>query len=104
MEEKSMKPVVSLEASKQFRAAFIGEFEGHHTLSENSDNIHEIEAGESNLPDDYTLQRIVACYEGVQVWLLNDDGPLQAFYTKSETWGEPGDFVEVAREVESYLL
>jgi len=85
-----MNPVVSLEASKQFRTDFIGEFEGHHTLSENSDDIHEIETGESILLDDYTLQRIVACYEG--------------FYTESETWGEPGDFVEVAREVESYLL
>ena len=101
---ETQNPVVSQEASEQYRAGFIEEFEGHDTLTEEEHNIHEIEAGEIHLPDDYTLQRIVASYEEVQVWLLNDFGPLQAFYVEDEAWGKSGDCEDVAREIEERLL
>jgi hypothetical protein len=93
---------IPLEASKQHRAAFIGVFNKHHTLKEDTDSIHDVECA-GDLPDDVTLQRIVAAYEGVQVWLLNEDGPLQAFYEEGEEWGDTGDYEYVAREIAQRL-
>lgn len=102
-----VRSIVSEEASKQYRAAFIGEFEGHHTLEEVEEDIHSVEPI-SDTDNEYTRQRIVASYgspeQQVQIWLLNETGPLQAFYEESEEWGEPGDYEEVAREVEERVL
>lgn len=94
--------VISREDSEYWREQFLDSFDLHDELVENEDDIHEVEAA-GDLPSDVTLQRIIASYEGVQVWLLNDYGPLQAFYTESEEWGDTGSSMEVADEVANRL-
>lgn len=95
--------MVSREASEQFREGFISAFDGHDELTEREDEIHEVE-NSGELPVDITLQRVVAAYDEVVVWLLNDTGPLQAYYVESEEWGATGSSEEVAAEIEERLL
>lgn len=103
MEMETNNPVVPRYASEGYRETFTNEFEGHDTLTEYEDAAHTIEEADA-LPDDVTLQRIVASYEGVEVWLLNETGPLQAFYEETQTFGETGNVEAVAREMEERLL
>lgn len=69
-------------------------------LDERPDEIFSVENVPEAAPEDFSPQRVIAAYDGVQVWLLNDDGPVQAFYDEDESWGEPGDVEAVADEIE----
>lgn len=89
-------------SAESYRYAFTDAFEYHEELTENQDEVYEDEvAGE--MPVDVTLQTVIASYDEVTVWLLNEFGPVQAFYDESGEWGEPGDVTEVASEVAERL-
>lgn len=83
------------EVAQEWRDAFLQEFSKHDELDEISNEV---------LTDDVTLQKLIAPYENVQVWLLNSDGPLQAYYSEKEAWGDThNNAKDVAAEIEKEI-
>ena len=80
-------------SAESYRYAFIDAFEYHEELTEKQYEAYE----------DLTHQTVIASYGTVTVWLLNESGPVQAYYGESGEWGEPGDVTEVASEVAERL-
>jgi hypothetical protein len=97
----STQKTIDDERAKNWRHAWLAAFDQHDELNENEDEVLEDEVF-PDAPDDVTLQKVIASYDGVMVWLLNESGPLQAYYVGDE-WGEPGDEDEVAAEIEETL-
>lgn len=98
-----MTDTVSRKRAEHYRFAFLSAFSFHDQLDEREADLYEVENEPENGPDDITLQRVIAAYEQVHVWLLNEDGPLQAYYDTDGTWGMTGDADEVADEIEQRL-
>lgn len=98
----STQRTIDDETAKNWRHAWLAAFDQHDQLEENRDEVFEDEVY-PDAPDDVTLQKVIASYDGVMVWLLNDGGPLQAFYAEQDVWGEPGDEDTVAVEIEETL-
>jgi hypothetical protein len=89
-------------ASEQWRNAFVETFDKHDALTEREEDIHAVENA-GDLPDSVALQRTVAAYEEAYVWLLNEGGPLQAFYSEEGEWGNTGGIDTVAEEMSERL-
>ena len=98
-----MTNVVTRESAEDVRDAFLEFFDPHDRLTEREMDIFEVENIPEDSPAEYTRQRVIAAYDRVHVWLLNDDGPLQAYYDDGGEFGEPGGADEVADEIERRL-
>ena len=94
-----MMQQVSKDRAEEYRELFVSAFPIHEQMDERPDEVFELENKPETPVADFTRQRVIAAYEGVQVWLLNDNGPLQAFYDEDEEWGRTGSPSEVAQEV-----
>ena len=92
-----MTETIDDEVAEQYREAFLAVFDPGE-LNENSDEVFEEEVFPF-APDDITLQKVIASYDTGPVWLLTEDGPVQAFYDEDESWGETGSAEDVADEI-----
>jgi hypothetical protein len=82
-----MTQTIDIDKAKQHRQDLIEAFDRHDEVDENEDELYEDEVF-PDAPDDIVLQKVVACYDGAMVWVLNEDGPLQVWYTETDEWGE----------------
>lgn len=93
---------IDVGVAQDWRNDFIESFEKHDKLLEQDTEVLSDEIF-PNAPDNTTLQKVIASYDKATVWLLNSDGPLQAFYYTEEEWGETGDVNEIVEELEERL-
>lgn len=94
---------VSHAAAEAARESFISTFGLHDALVERSDEIFAIEDPDDSVADSYVRHRLIAAYDGIDVWMLDEDGPFQAYYYEDSTFGTVGSTSEVANEVVSTL-